>query len=251
MSDSLNRRWFDGFFEGLVVDMWKIAASPEQTLLEADFLERELQLKQGDKALDAPCGFGRHALELARRGYQMTGLDLSPSMIKEAEQSPASETNPVVWLLADMRDIPWEAEFDAGYCCGNSFGYMDSADTLAFLKAMARSLKRGGRFALDFGLTAESILPRLPQREEVQVGDILFQEESLYHIRESCIETTYTLIRGDERVQRTGIQWVFTVREVIEMLAEAGFRTEALYSSLDKCPFEVGAFVLYVVTVKE
>lgn len=200
MCAAINREWFDGFFEGLIVEMWKTATSPEQTRLEADFLERELQLRQGDKVFDVPCGFGRHTLELARRGYQMTGVDLSPSMIREAEEASAAGSTSTLWLNSDMRDIAWDSEFDAGYCFGNSFGYLDREGTLTFLKAASRALKQGARFAFDFGLAAECILPRFQQREWMQVGDILFFEENHYHLWESCIETTYTLIRGAETV---------------------------------------------------
>ncbi len=71
----MNPKWYESFFHGIVLDMWRAAASPEQTRLEADFLERALGLRPGARVLDVPCGFGRHSLELASRGYRPTGVD--------------------------------------------------------------------------------------------------------------------------------------------------------------------------------
>src|SRR5262245_54615060 len=82
----MDRSWYKSFFSGPFVDMWRDAVTPELTRLEADFLERVLRLEPGQKVLDIPCGFGRHCLELSKRGYQMTGVDGSAEMIDLAKK---------------------------------------------------------------------------------------------------------------------------------------------------------------------
>ena len=62
--------WFETFFEGLALDMWRGAMTREQTVREADFLASSLELQPGMSVLDVPCGNGRHAMELAQRGIQ-------------------------------------------------------------------------------------------------------------------------------------------------------------------------------------
>jgi cyclopropane fatty-acyl-phospholipid synthase-like methyltransferase len=246
----MTRAWYEGFFEGLVLDVWREAIPPAATRAECDFLERELELGPGARVLDVPCGDGRLAVPLAARGYQLTGVDLSAGQIAAARRRPASGGAAVEWLEAEMRDLPWTDRFDAAYCFGNSFGYLDPAGTRAFLRAVARALRPGARFALDTGMAAECILPRFEPHQRAEVGDILFVEENRYRVEESCIETVYTLTRGEEKVTRTGLQWVFTLREIRALFEGAGLRMVGCYGSVTRDAFALGSPVAVLVAEK-
>ena len=246
----MDPRWYENFFQGITLDLWREAVSPEQTRAEAGFLERELGLRPGARVLDVPCGFGRHSVELASRGYRVTGVDFSRDMLEEARKRAASARLEIEWRRADMRDLPWDAELDGAFCLGNSFGYLDAEGTRAFVRAVARSLKPGGRFVLDTGLAAESILPRLREKEWMHVGNILFLEENRYHPSEGCMETKYTYVRRGETETQTGFHWVFTLREIRSLLFEAGFEPENQYRSLEREPFQVASPSLLLVARK-
>lgn len=253
MTDSnhnVDRQWYQQFFDGIVLDVWRKAASPEMTQKEIEFLQRALRLEPGARVLDVPCGFGRHSLELASRGFRPTGVDVSPEMIQAARAGSAAAGVSIDWHLADMRSLAWKSEFDAAFCMGNAFGYLDADGTRAFVEAVSRALKPGGRFAVDYGLSAEGILPRLQSREWGEVGDILFLEHNRYHVRESCVETTYTMVRDGETHTKTGWQWVYTIREMLGFFSDAGFQTESLFRSLEGEPFEVGSPELVLVARK-
>jgi SAM-dependent methyltransferase len=246
----VNVRWFEDFFQGIALDLWRQAMPPERTRAEADFLERALRLRPGARVLDVPCGSGRHAIDLASRGFRPTGVDFSREQIEEARRRASAAGLAIEWRQADMRDLPWQGEFDGGFSLGNSFGYLEPAGTRAFLQAVSRTLRPGARFALDYGLAAESILPRIREREWSQIGDILFLEENRYHVADGCVETTYTFVRGGETHTRTGLQWVHTVREIHGFLAEAGLMVESLSGSPEGEPFGVGAPYLLLVAEK-
>ena len=192
----MKKDWYESFFEGIVLDLWRQAVSPEQTRLEADFLERVLKPKPGARVLDVPCGLGRHSLELASRGFRMTGVDLSSEAIQEARQRSSARSLDIEWVHADMRELPWPEAFDGGFCLGNSFGYFDADSTRGFVEALSGALKPGARCVLDCSMAAECSLPRLVDREWTQIGDILFLEENRYDVEQSCVETTYTLLRS-------------------------------------------------------
>ncbi len=81
MTSKINDNWYENFFQGLNCELWEKAVSPEWTKQEVDFLLSELNLKQGQYLLDIPCGFGRHSIEFAKRGYQVTGIDISQTFI--------------------------------------------------------------------------------------------------------------------------------------------------------------------------
>ena len=107
----------------------------------ADFLAAQLQIESGMSVLDVPCGNGRHAVELARCGIHMTGVDLSAGFVAEAR----ARVPEIEWVQGDMRELPWKSRFDAAYCWGNSFAYFDHDNCCRFLEAVARALKAGGR----------------------------------------------------------------------------------------------------------
>jgi SAM-dependent methyltransferase len=172
--------WWRDFFTGLPVEFWLRVPTAEQTRAEADFLEKALRLPAGARVLDVPCGGGRHALELTARGYRLTGVDLLEDFLKTDRALAAERQAAVTWERRPMDELPWQAEFDGAYCFGNSFGYLDDACNARFLKAVARSLKPGGRFALDTGLTAEGLFPTYQERRWLQVGDILYFSLSRY-----------------------------------------------------------------------
>ena len=237
--------WYEHFFSGIVLDMWAEAVPAEQTRIEADFLERVLAIRPGARVLDVPCGLGRHAIAMASRGYKVTGVDLSQEAIDRARA--AAGRLDIAWRRADMRDLPQEPAFDAAWCLGNSFAYLDPQGTRAFLRAVAGALKPGARFAMDYGMAAECILPRFREKEWAQFGDdITFLEENRYDVVESRVETIYTFLRGSEAVVRKGVQWVHTVRDVLGMLAEAGLKTRETLGSADGTPFALGSLLVVV-----
>ena len=181
----------------------------------------------------------------------MTGVDVSTEMIQSAKAFAAKAGADIEWHATEMCDIAWQAEFDAAFCFGNSFGYLDRDGTGTFLGAISRALRKRGRFSFDYGLAAESILPRFTGREWTPVGDLYFLENNRYHVPESCIETAYTFIRDGSVETRTGFQWVYTVSEIQNMLREAGFVICSFCSSCEDRPFELGAPILIVVAEKQ
>lgn len=239
--------WYRGFFDGIVQEMWRLATSEEATLDDVDFLERELGLEPGASILDAPCGHGRHAIELARRGYRPTGVDLAEGMIEAAKVAATERGVEVEWRHSDMRDLPRDGSFDAAFCFGNSFGYLGPAGNRQYLEAVSASLRPGGRFAIHTGMVAESVLPGLEERSWSPIGDLLFLEENRYDAAESCLETTYTFVRDGEVTTRTARHWIYTLRELRELLDAAGLPTVSLYASTDGDPFELGSQQLLLV----
>jgi SAM-dependent methyltransferase len=245
----MSAQWFENFFSGIVNEMWTKCMPPEATRAEVDFLERALKCKRSARILDVPCGNGRHSLELAKRGYKLTGLDISKEYIDGARKAARAAGVAVEWICNDMRKLGGRAEFDGAFCFGNAFGYLEHADTRRFLKAVARALKPGARFVLEAG-AAELVLPRFREREWCQVDDILFLEANEYCAEKSCVETTYTFIRNGKAETRSGRQFLYTVAETGRMLDEAGFKPIRFSGGLKDEPFKVGGEILHVVSEK-
>jgi SAM-dependent methyltransferase len=244
--------WWDGFFDGLMADFWRAVIPPEATASEAAFLEKALRLASGSRVLDVPCGHGRHALELARRGYRVSGVDLSADLLGAARSASAREGLPVEWVPGDMRNLPqaWSGTFDGAYCAGNAFGYFDDAGNQAFLAAVARALRPGGRFVLESGWVAESLLPQFRDRLDMKAGGIRFQAENRYDPVSGYVENVFTASRGGETTSRPARHRLYTCRQLLEMLASAGFEAFELFGSPAGEPFALGSPRLLAVATR-
>ncbi|HVW09758.1 MAG TPA: class I SAM-dependent methyltransferase [Bryobacteraceae bacterium] len=228
----MNPDWFRTFFDGLALEMWRGAMSPQQTAVEAEFLARHLNLKTGGAVLDVPCGNGRHAIELAARGIRMTGVDLSAGFLAEARaKAPGCE-----WILGDMRELSWDSRFDAAYCCGNSFGYFDAANCERFLNAVARALKPGARFLLECGAVAETLLPVLQPERRMKIGDLDFYSINVYNAEESRMDITYTFTLGERSETKTIHHWIFTAGEIRRMFRRAGLEPVTTFGDFEGTP---------------
>jgi SAM-dependent methyltransferase len=238
--------WFEDFFYGLAVDFW-VAVAPSADA-DLPFLEKAFGAP-GGAILDVACGAGRHSIALARRGYDVTGVDLSTTCLDEALRR--SEGLPIEWHHGDMRELPWREHFDGALCFGNSFGYCDRDGTRAFVRTLAASLKPGAAFVLETGATAESLLPSLQARRWMEVGDILFFSSATYDASASRLDVDYSFVRDSARESATAHTWIYTVAELRELFASAGLIVEQLCSSAAGDPFRLGDPRLLLVARKE
>jgi SAM-dependent methyltransferase len=121
---------------------------PARTAAEVAFVARQLPLPAYQTVLDVCCGPGRHALPLAGRGYQVTGVDRDAAALAAARQAGADF--PATFVQADMRALAAvPGPFDAAICLWQSFGYFDAATNAAVLGDLAAHLRPGGRLILD------------------------------------------------------------------------------------------------------
>jgi SAM-dependent methyltransferase len=121
----------------------------KNTTAEVDFLIEILRLSPGASFLDIGCGTGRHSIELARRGYAVTGVDISEGMLAQAKEKAGAAGVRIDFQLANAADFSFEKKFDAAIClCEGAFGLLGSQDDpigqpLAVLGNVSRSLKPG------------------------------------------------------------------------------------------------------------
>jgi ubiquinone/menaquinone biosynthesis C-methylase UbiE len=246
----MSTEWWETFFSGIVLDMWQQAVPEVCTRVEAEFISSLLHLPPGARILDAPCGEGRIARELAAKGYQLTGVDMAQEFLEIAQTKAEQRGLSITFERVDVRSLKFVDEFDGAVCWGNSFGYFDDAGNTAMLQSLARALKRGGRLALDASNNAESRFPNFLQREWARIGDILFLEENEFDHAHGRMITHYTFVRDGKEEKRTGSHRIYTYREICRMLEDAGFAQVKSYASLNKDPFKLGANQLLMEAIK-
>ncbi len=226
----LRQLWYDTFFRGIAVDFWRQAIPQSYTDAEVDFLDKVLSTGPGRRILDVPCGAGRHLIPLARRGFRMTGVDISDECLA-ATRADAGALE-IELRHADMRDLPYVRDFDGAYCCGNSFGYMNPAGAVEFLSAVYRTLRMGSCFVLETGMAAETILPRLLPGREMEAGEITVHSVTKYDAGDSRLDIDYTFERGGVSDTRASSHYVMTTSEIRRVMEGVGFQLEAMYGDM-------------------
>jgi 2-polyprenyl-3-methyl-5-hydroxy-6-metoxy-1,4-benzoquinol methylase len=126
----------------------------KNTVKEVDFLLRELRLPTGSSILDMGCGTGRHSIELTKRGYKVTGVDLSPGMLSQAKTTAKEANVKVEWVQSDATLFKSKKPKDAAIClCEGAFGLLGSTDDpweydYAILRNINASIKPNAKFIL-------------------------------------------------------------------------------------------------------
>jgi SAM-dependent methyltransferase len=218
------RSWFGPGYLALYDDYLA-----ERTPVEIDRLEGLLALRPPLRILDLPCGQGRHAIELARRGYDVTGVDLSPFLLKVAEERAQADGVRVRWLAGDMRQPIAGEQFDVVLNLFTSFGYFaDEADDRKVVDAAAAMLVPGGHFLLEV-INGERLMARFQEREWFTVGQAaVVERRSLDRTaRRMVVERTVTT-PDDTEVNLHAIR-LYTGRDVSAILRGAGFGAVDLY----------------------
>ncbi len=251
MSQHVPSAWYADFFTELPNEFWRRAAVPQLTAADVAFVQDRLGLAPGSRLLDVPCGSGRHSLALAALGHHVTGVDISTEAIGHARRAAATAQTTahgtVEFLVADMRDLPQTGDFDAVLCLGNSFGYLEPADLTVFIAATAAALRPGGGLVVDFGATAETVLPGFTGEDRVMhTGDITVETGTEYDVARSRLLSRYTFSRGEERLTATAVHHVYTSGHVAALLRDGGYTGVELYGGPDGAPYTVGSGRLLV-----
>ncbi|MHC1785388.1 MAG: class I SAM-dependent methyltransferase [Anaerolineaceae bacterium] len=140
------KQWYEELFQdyGLKYDNESFA---QGTIGECDFIEEEIRRNKSLKILDIGCGTGRHSIELARRGYTLTGVDLSESLLARAREKAREADLKTKFLKHDARSLPFIVEFDlAIMLCEGAFPLMETDEmNYQILGNAAKALKPGGK----------------------------------------------------------------------------------------------------------
>jgi len=169
----MTRNEWEEFFDGHA-PVYMDNSFTKNTLREVDFVLEELSLPPGSRILDVGCGTGRHAVELARRGYRVTGVDISSGMLAEAERAAREAGVEVEWIHADATEFRSDKLFDAAIClCEGAFSLLGGEDDpfehdLAILRNIHAALKPGAGFILTAPNACRLI--RQATQEDVESG---------------------------------------------------------------------------------
>ncbi len=222
----------------------------ERTIPQCDFVVSALDLQPGARILDLCCGQGRHSVELARRGFKVTGFDLSEYLLGMARERAKVAGVEVEFVRGDMREIPWDSEFDAVVNLFTSFGYLESdEEDESVIRSIRRSLRPGGQVLVDQP-NREQTTPWLGDgRKEWWEGDgYTVLEEHNWDVLRSRITMTRTIIAPDRTRRQTGfVLRLYSHSEWMGMFHRTGLEWVRSYGGYDASDFRHDSRALTII----
>lgn len=223
----------------------------ERTPNEIDQLEALLKLRPPRRILDLACGQGRHAIELARRNYEVTGLDLSSYLLEVARERAEASRLKVRWVLGDMRRPLAGERFDLILSLFTSLGYFaDPGDDSSVVNAAAAMLTPDGRFLVEV-VNGERILSNFEEREWFTVGDAAVMERRSLDRASRRMAVERTVERGGQSETSVHVVRLYGRVELESLLRKAGFGQVQLYGDWDGSPASGRSLRVLAIGTKE
>ncbi|WP_256006947.1 MULTISPECIES: class I SAM-dependent methyltransferase [Pedobacter] len=229
----MQRKWFQYWFNSPFYHILYSQRNDAEAELLIDNLSAYLKPAANAKILDIACGRGRHAVYLHKKGYDVTGIDLSEQSIKYAQQF---EQKNLHFYVHDMRKLCYINYFDIAVNLFTSFGYFETEkDHVNALKSFRKSLKADGTLVLDY-FNTEKIIKNLTHQEIKVVEGIEFhlhkfvsEGKIIKHINFEHKSKTYAF---EERVQ------AFTLSDFERMFSKSGLQIKEKFGSYELEPYD-------------
>lgn len=241
-------QWFED--DSLWIDTYPYMFSPARlAAAEAEVAPLlELVGARPRSILDLCCGPGRFAIPLARRGYQVTGVDRTAFLLDKAKERAAREGAEVEWVQEDMRTFVRPGAYDLALSMFTSFGYFDDKDEdLTVLRNVHASLRPGGALIMDV-VGKEQVAGQFEaarSRKHADGSVVIDKREILDDWTRVRME--WTIIKGDDVRVYTIDHTIYSGQELKDRFTAAGFADVELYGSIDGASYGPEAGRLIVV----
>ena len=214
----------------------------EEARRQVDFLVDKLDVPPSCEVLDLGCGDGRHSLELTRRGFRVTGLDLSEELLERARHRTADEGLDITFIRGDMRDPPAVHAYDLVVNFFTSFGYFrEDGENARVLEAISRALRPGGRFLMDYLNRAYVISTLVPSDRRTVEG--MEVEQRRWITGDPSTAGGHVRINKQVRIREDGAERsydesvrMYTLVELEAMMDQAGLVVTQTYGDFDGRP---------------
>lgn len=230
-------QWYEKWFNDFYLKVYQ-HRNNEDAERAINFLKEFLPEENSDfKILDLCCGSGRHSIQLAKLGFSVTGIDLSQTLLDEANKQADSDNLKIDFQKFDAREIPFENEFDFGINIFTSFGYFDeSEEDLRQLKAFHKALKPNATFVIDFinhGYLRRSLV--LQDTKTIN-GMKIVQKRKIQNNR---IVKSITIEQGKEKHEFQESVRLYTLQELLDLCDEADFKGDFVFGDFDKSDYDL------------
>jgi SAM-dependent methyltransferase len=244
-------QWFEN--EDFWRDFYPYMFPEERFAAAKDEVSRIMELAQlsAGSVLDLCCGPGRHSVEFAQRGFQVTGVDRSAFLLNKAREHAQATGVSVEWVNEDMRNFVRPHSFDLVCNLFTSFGYFeDEHDDLKVLSNIHRSLRKNGVLMME--MLGKERLARVWQSAmcfDLPDGSVMVQRPQVRNDW-SRVRTEWILLKDGQSKTAIFEHWVYSGREIKDRLLACGFKQVQLFGNIQGAPYDLEATRLVVVARK-
>jgi SAM-dependent methyltransferase len=220
-------------FERLYLRTFQPVPTPEQVAAEVDGLVKLLKLAPYAPLLNLGSGSGEHAVELARRGFNVTALDVSDELQADTRRSAEALGIPVKWIRRELQRIPFRGTFDAVVTFDSGFGCSPSVEKdREILHAVYRALRPGGQVLLDV-VNRERVVRDFVARRWSESDGVRVLEEQEWDLLANELKARWIFLFPDRReLTRDSRIRVHPAHEIATMFRDAGFSPVTAYGDI-------------------
>lgn len=232
MMSASNGSWFTDWFDSPYYHILYQDRDEQEAEFFMDRLAIHLNMGQNDLILDLPCGKGRHAIYLNKKGFDVTGADLSENSIREAA---VSSNDHLRFMVHDMREPLPVGPFDYILNLFTSFGYFGEEENQKVLCNLKKGLKPEGKLVIDF-MNTTRVLDTLVEHEVKSIGGIDFRIKRFVRddiiVKEICFEDNGQSFFYEEQVR------ALRQEDFERYFDRAGLSVEAMFGDYDLMPYD-------------
>ena len=241
----------DSYFDGEYKNVWRNLIPEGLTKAEVEFLIGQAELVAGNKVLDLMCGYGRHALALARKGMLVTAVDNLADYTGEIKDIAGKEDLPVEVLQTDVIELRPSGRYNLVICLGNCLSFFNLDESAMLFSIVSSSLNPGSKFIFNSWTIAEIAIKEFSSKKWSYVGETKYLVDCQYLFSPTRIETESIFITPDGKTEiKNGIDYIYSFSEMEAMLKQSGLRIKDTWSIPGRKKFSLGDPRIYVVAEK-
>lgn len=246
--------WFKGFFGSSYIDAVASASATNeaQTLRETALIQKYLNSGKATHVLDVCCGHGRHALELAKMGCRVVGIDIDEEALRTLSRQAESEGLQIGVHRMDVRDLALHEQFHITLCMLNSFGYFSDEHNQLVLDNMAKSLLLGGMLILDLPNRERIFRDARPARwEETTTGLLVLGKYGVDLWSGRLTGLQQRVYPDGKRCSKAFSLRVYSLAEMVSMLRRVGMSLANAWGDFDCSTYSIDSPRMILVAKRE
>lgn len=219
----------------------------ERTTAEIDFILSQLALPEGAQMLDIGCGFGRHSIELARRGFDVTGIDPSAAMIADARERARKTAVPVTFQQIPAEQFSTAVSFDAAICLFTTLGQISAeSDNRGLLTTVFDALKPGGKLVVEVP-QRETAVTQLKPSEKFGSGERYTVITKQYDPNTKIVNEEFLVVTPEQSRTYLLRYQLFSFSELSTLLTAAGFKITAAFGDYAGVALAANSSIMLVI----